>query len=392
MSRIFAYCGADIFDGRTTHQNCALLVEGAQILAILPMDDLPRNVDRVTLQGGVIVPGLLDLQVNGGGGVMLNDAPTVETIRTICAAHGRFGTTALLPTLISDTPAVTRAALDAAKAAHAAQIPGFAGLHLEGPHLAIAKKGAHQAAMIRKMTEQDCAMLEAAAQSLPTLLVTLAPESVTPHQVARLKKAGAIISLGHTNCSYEAALGLVESGARAVTHLFNAMPALTGRAPSVVGLTLENNALFAGLIADGFHVSPVNIRIALKAKQGPGRLFLVSDAMATTGSKITEFTLNGRKIYRGNGRLVLEDGTLAGADLDLFSAMRYMQDTLEIDLPEVARMASLYPAELIKRDNHFGRLEKDRHADFIWIRPDNTIGCIIQHGINIPPFNHQDLS
>ncbi len=383
MSTRTAISGAALFDGQRLHENAALLMRDAHIEAILPAGEIPRGAEHVPLEGGLIAPGLVDLQVNGGGGVLLNSDPSADTIRRIADAHARCGTTALLPTLITDTPEITRAAIAAAEAALAEGVPGIIGLHLEGPHISRARKGAHAAELIRPMEEADCRLLEEAAARLPSLLVTVAPESVRPEQVARLARAGAIVSIGHSGCSHAAALALAESGASCVTHLFNAMSQLAGRAPGLVGAALGHGGLWAGLIADGFHVAPEAIRIALRAKAGPGRIFLVSDAMATIGTDLREFTLNGRRILRAGGRLTLEDGTLAGADIDLFAAVRFMEREVGIPRAQALRMASLYPARLLGREGRIGRLAPGARADCIWLDGAGRLGGVWQEGRRI---------
>lgn len=380
MSQKTALTGAEIFDGAQIRQGAALVLARGRVEAIVAQDDIPAGCRHVALTGGMIAPGLVDLQVNGGGGVLLNDAPTPETIATICAAHARSGTTALLPTLITDTPEMTHAAIAAALEAHARAIPGMAGLHLEGPHLSRARKGAHEAGLIRPMEEADCRALEEAARALPALLITVAPESVSPEQVARLSRAGAIVSLGHSDCSHDEAVTLAKHGATCVTHLFNAMSQLRGREPGLVGAALATGGLSAGLIADGFHVDPVAIRLALAAKTGPGRVFLVSDAMATIGTDLRAFTLNARRILREGGRLTLEDGTLAGADIDLLSAVGFMQHTIGLAPEEALRMATLYPARLLGRAGELGTLKPGARADFIWLEENGQLGGVWQEG------------
>jgi N-acetylglucosamine-6-phosphate deacetylase len=262
-------------------------------------------------------------------------------------AHRRLGTTAFLPTLITDTPEVTRAAIAATQDAVAAQVDGIAGLHLEGPHLSLARKGAHAGGLIRPMTEQDLALYLDAAASLPCLKLTIAPENVTEDQVAQLARAGVILSLGHTDADYDTCLRYFKAGVRATTHLFNAMSQLNSRAPGLVGATLGTGNVSAGVIADGVHVHPQSLRAAWDAKKGPCGLFLVTDAMAVAGSDITEFDLGGRRITRKNGVLTLADGTLAGADLDLTRAVQVMVENVGIPLVEALRAATSIPAALI---------------------------------------------
>jgi N-acetylglucosamine-6-phosphate deacetylase len=301
---------------------------------------------------------------------MLNDHPTVEGIETICRAHAPFGTTALLPTLITDTPEVTASAVAAGIGAARRKVPGFAGLHLEGPHLSIGRKGAHDPKLIRPMTDADQAALIAARKALPALLTTVAPESVTPEQVAALTKAGIVVSLGHTDATYATAGVYAKAGASMVTHLFNAMSQIGNREPGLVGAALDNGRWSAGLIADGIHVDPATIAIAMRAKFGPGNIFLVTDAMATIGTDIKNFTLNGRTIYRKDGRLTLEDGTLAGADLDMISAVRFMHRTIGINLSESLRMASLYPAQAVGQAQRLGRFVKGAAANLVALSDD----------------------
>jgi N-acetylglucosamine-6-phosphate deacetylase len=356
MSTPLALAGARIFDGERWHDDAALLVGDGLVEGIVARGDVPADTETRDLKGGIVAPGFVDLQVNGGGGVMLNDHPDVATIRTICAAHAPFGTTALLPTLITDTPETTAAAIEAGEKAAAENVPGFLGLHLEGPHLSLARKGAHDPRLIRPMTPADQAALIEARKALPVLLTTVAPESVDPQQVAALARAGVVVSLGHSDTSHATARAYAAAGAGVVTHLFNAMSQIGNREPGLAGAAVDLGGLHAGLIADGIHVDPATIGIALRAKQGPGRIFLVTDAMATIGTGMTSFTLNGRTIHREDGSLRLADGTLAGADLDMISAVRFMHRVIGLDLAEALRMASLYPAEAAGQAHRLGRL------------------------------------
>lgn len=343
MSRT-AYTGATIFDGRELHEGAALVMAGGTVAGILP-EAQAGDARRVTLDGGVVTPGFVDVQVNGGGGVMLNDDPSLATLRVIADAHRTLGSAAILPTLITDTPRLTRAAVEATVEAVEARVPGIAGLHLEGPHLSVARKGAHAAELIRPMEGPDLGLLLEAAARLPALMVTVAPESVTPAQIRRLSDAGVIVSLGHSDCDHAAAMAARAAGARCVTHLFNAMSQVTGRAPGLAGAALSSD-LVAGLIADGIHVHPATLALAFAAKGAEG-LCLVTDAMACAGSGIESFTLNGRTILRREGRLTLEDGTLAGADLTLPRAIEVLTGQAGVPLTQALRAATLTPARLI---------------------------------------------
>lgn len=363
QSDTFALAGARIFDGRAWHDDAFLIVRDGSVQAIA--EEAPSSMPRIELEGGMLAPGFVDLQVNGGGGVMLNDDPSVRSIRTICAAHARFGTTALLPTLITDTREMTAVAIGAGVQAARQQVPGFLGLHLEGPHLSLARKGAHDPALIRPMDDADQKALIAARRHLPVLVATIAPESVAPDRIKALSAAGVIVSLGHTDASYANALDAVLAGASMATHLFNAMSQIGSREPGLAGAVLDSGTLSAGLIADGIHIDPATMGIALRAKNGPARIFLVTDAMATIGTTMKSFTLNGRTISRQNGRLTLEDGTLAGADLDMISAVRFVYETIGLELDEALRMASLYPAQAVGQGRRFGRFAPGAAANIL---------------------------
>ena len=373
MSDRFALTGARIFDGDDWHDGAALVVRDGLVEAILPAGALASDLRIVETGGGMLAPGFVDLQVNGGGGVMLNDHPEVASLETICRAHAPFGTTALLVTLITDTPAITAAAVAAGEAATLRKLPGFLGLHLEGPHLSIARKGAHDPALIRPMLDADQAKLIAARQKLPVLLTTIAPESVEPARVSALTRAGVVVSLGHSDTGYATASTFAEAGASMVTHLFNAMSQIGNREPGLAGAAIDIGSLSAGLIADGIHVDPATIKIALRAKQGPAKIVLVTDAMAPIGTDMTSFTLNGRTIYRRDGSLRLADGTLAGADLDMISAVRFIHLVVGVELSEALRMASLYPAQAIGQSHRLGRFANGTAADIVALSDDLDI-------------------
>lgn len=354
MTEQYAILGADIFDGGHMHKGKALLLVGEAPHIAAP-GDLPTDIPSKTMSGGTILPAFVDLQVNGGGGVMFNDAPSPKTLEHIAKAHAGLGTNGILATLITDTPNHTAAAVDAVRQAIDEKIPGIIGLHLEGPHLSQARKGAHDGNKIRPMQDDDMAVLLQATNQIANLMITVAPENTTTQQVADLTSAGAIISLGHSDCDYDTARAYFEAGARCSTHLFNAMSPLTSRAPGLVGASIDIGQPFAGLIADAVHVHPATIRAALAAKNGPGDVFLVSDAMACAGSDITSFSLNGRMINRRDGRLTLADGTLAGADLELARAIKVMVEQVG-DTPEMAlARATSIPAKLLREDFGLGR-------------------------------------
>jgi len=377
-----AFTGATIFDGSNSHSNSALLVDSKRISGIVAENDIPNVAKHHNLLGGIIAPGFVDLQVNGGGGVLFNDAQSVETLTKITVAHARFGTTALLPTLITDTPERVAAAIDAVDQAITAGVAGIAGLHLEGPHVSVARKGAHDPALIRPMKDADLDMLLDAANRLPHLMITVAPENVAPEQIKVLSDAGVIVSLGHSNAPYEDCKTASEHGATCATHLFNAMSQLTGREPGLVGAALDTSNMHAGLIADGIHVSTASIRTALHAKRGPAAIFLITDAMSTVGSDITEFTLNGRTIYRQDNRLTLSDGTLAGADLDMPTALRFMINEIGLTLEAALTMATSAPARVLGAKT-IGALAKDIPANFVHLDEALNLQTVWQNGVKI---------
>lgn len=301
----------------------------------------------VNLNDDILSTGYTDLQVNGGGGVMFNDDPCLRNLVTIAQAHRKPGTVCLLPTLITDTPDVTVAAIDAVSQALEENVAGIAGLHLEGPHLSIEKKGAHDGQLIRPMEAYDLQILLHAAEKLPCLMITVAPENVSKQQVSALAEAGALVALGHTGASYSTCVEYHNAGASCVTHLFNAMSQLNSREPGLAGAAVDCKGLYAGLIADGVHVHPAAIRAAWNGSGGGDKFYLVTDAMAPAGTEQTSFTLNGRTVYRRDGRLTLADGTLAGADLDLTGAIRFMHHEVGVDLESVLRSATTIPASVL---------------------------------------------
>ena len=363
-SGLHALVGATIFDGERRHAGAALVLDGGRIRAIAAAP--PAGARVVELDGGLLAPGFIDLQVNGGGGALFNDQTTVEALATIAATHRRFGVTGLLPTLITDTPAVSAAAIDAvARARRGGDAKGILGLHLEGPHLWPARRGAHRPELMHPVGDADVERLREARARVGALLTTIAVEQVSPAQIARLVDGGVTVSLGHSDAGFAAARRAIDAGARGVTHLFNAMAPLLHRAPGLAGAALDAAETWVGMIADGHHVDPVVLRLALRAKRGPGRMFLVSDAMSTVGAPGDRFELGGRVAVREGGTVRFDDGTLAGAELELASAVRFCVERLEVPVDEALRMASLYPATLLGIERERGRLVPGAVADLV---------------------------
>ena len=384
MREIFG--GAAVFDGERFLDDAVVIVEDGHIVSVAPPDPGLAGT-RVALTGGVLAPGLIDLQVNGGGGRMVGAATDLAAIHAICAAHARLGTTGLLPTLITDTPDATARVVATAIAASEARVPGFLGLHLEGPHLDPRRKGAHEAGLIRPMTTADLDLLCHAAARLPSLMVTVAPEAVTSGQIARLTSAGVVVSLGHSDCTLAQAREAISAGASCATHLFNAMSQLGSREPGLVGAVL-GGGIAAGLIADAIHVAPATLRIAIACR--PEGLFLVSDAMSVAGTELAEFRLGERRILRRDGRLTLEDGTLAGADLSLPQAVRVLIRQVGVSPRQALAMATSVPARVIGADRHAGYLTPGRAADMVHLDDDWQLTQVWKAGQPLLPGLRRD--
>jgi N-acetylglucosamine-6-phosphate deacetylase len=353
--------GARLFDGERFLDDHALVIEAASIRAIVELEDRPHGGEDVDLGGGVLAPGFIDVQVNGGGGVLFNAEPTVEGVAKIAAAHRREGTTAILPTVITDAPDVLAAALTAAGQAHVL-VPGALGVHVEGPFIDPRRKGAHPAEWIRPLREKDVEALIGALAGI--VVVTLAPASAPLNLIARLAQSGIVVSLGHSDASAEEASAVFDAGARAVTHLYNAMSQLSSRSPGVVGAALADPRIICGLIADGEHAYPAAYRAAIAAKGARG-VALISDAMPPAAGGPDMFELQGRIIKRDGQKLVDETGTLAGAAITMRDAVRYVATTLRLPLADALAMATLTPAHLLGLDDWIGRLGAGMQADLV---------------------------
>lgn len=322
-----------------------------------------RSAPAFDLEGGLLLPGFIDTQVNGGGGVLFNDDPTVEAIAAIGAAHRRFGTTAFLPTLISDDLDRMDAAMRAVEAAISAGVPGVIGIHLEGPFLSEARKGVHDPAKFRRLDASAIALLS--SLRIGKTLVTLAPETCEAADIAALAAAGVVLAAGHTDATYRQMVDAFAAGVTGVTHLFNAMSPFGHRAPGAVGAALESRSVYCGLIPDGRHVDPAALRIAVNARPRD-RFMLVTDAMPSVGSPDKTFTLQGKPIRVVDGVCVDEGGVLAGSDLDMATALRNMVTMAGVTLEQASVMASAAPAAFLgARD--LGVLTPGARADLVWL-------------------------
>jgi N-acetylglucosamine-6-phosphate deacetylase len=349
----FALTGCRIFTGEAFLEDHAVVIEGGRIHAVIPAGDVAA-AERRDLSGGLLAPGFIDVQVNGGGGALLNEDPSVDTVRTIAQAHRRFGTVGLLPTVITDAPRIISAAVRCVAEAMALGVPGVLGIHIEGPFLDVARKGAHAARFIREMDLTDVEEIAGYADQLPVML-TLAPNRVPPQLVRALSDRGVLVSLGHSDACYDEAKQALAAGARAFTHLYNAMSQMNGREPGMAGAALADRESFVSLIADGHHVHDAAMRAAFAAKE-PSRMMLISDAMPTAAGGPSSFDLQGRKVTLNGGRLELSDGTLAGSNLTMDAAVRYCVKALDIELAQALRMASLNPASFLRREHELGRI------------------------------------
>lgn len=372
-----ALVAARIFDGTTVKGPSAVLIEDGLVCGVVGEDDLPAGTDVETVQDLLLTPGFVDLQVNGGGGVMFNDAPSVETLRIIAEAHARMGTTAILPTLISSDRNTRILAMNVVREARAGLVQGIAGLHLEGPFLAPSRKGIHPESALTIPDAMDMAALTASFDGC--LLVTLAPEVVPLSRIEALADAGGVVFAGHTEASFDQAMDGFDAGVVGTTHLFNAMSAFGSRAPGMVGAAFQRG--FAGIIADLVHVHPATISAAYRC-MGAERLFFVSDAMATSGSDCVSFQIDSREIRLVNGRLTDAQGTLAGAHLSMGEAVRRAVTYCGIPLEAALRMATRTPADVAGLSTH-GRIAPGSRADFVALDATHAVRAVWRGGMRL---------
>ncbi len=378
--RLRAILADRVFDGGDFHDRTAVLIEGPHIRGLRGWREVPSGAEQVRLPAGALLaPGFIDLQVNGGGGVLLNDQPTAHGIRAIARAHRKFGTTGCLPTLITDRRERMEAVIAAAPAALG---KGVLGLHIEGPFLNPARKGVHRPELIRAPDEADLALLRGLA-SVGRSMVTLAPERVPDGFVRALVQSGVRVAAGHSEASAAEMARAADDGLTGVTHLFNAMPPLAGRAPGIVGATLSEPRLIAGIIVDGVHVDPVSIRAAYAAKGAAG-LALVTDAMPTVGSNVDHFELMGRRVTLADGRLTIEDGTLGGAHLDMAAAVRNAV-RIGVPLADALQSAALTPARFLGIADQRGALREGAYADLVALTPELDVIATWIEGEEEPP-------
>ncbi|GAC1677321.1 MAG: N-acetylglucosamine-6-phosphate deacetylase [Steroidobacteraceae bacterium] len=357
-----------------------LLVSGARIEALVAPHD-PRCAAAlvVDLKDQLLLPGFIDVQVNGGGGVLFNDEPDLESIRAIGAVHRRFGTTGFLPTVISDELDTIGRAIDAVQSAIDAGMPGVLGIHIEGPFINQRRRGVHDAKHLRRLDPSAIGLLSRLRNGITVL--TLAPETTTPETIAQLTAAGILVSAGHSEASYADTTAAIAQGLRGFTHLFNAMARLDHRRPGIVGAALYDPDTWCGIIVDGHHVDPIMLKLALRCKRHD-RFMLVTDAMPAVGSTESSFQLQGRTIQVAGGICRDENGTLAGSTLDMASAVRNAVSWLGLELAQAARMASEYPAEFLGLGHELGRIAPGYRANLVLLDHDLNVretwieGCL----------------
>jgi N-acetylglucosamine-6-phosphate deacetylase len=369
-----------LFDGESWFENVSVSFADGVIKAITPATG--------KVQAGMLVPGFIDIQVNGGGGALFNNAPSRATLRTMLAAHARFGTTAMLPTVITDSVAIMRQAADEIAAAIADNEAGIIGVHFEGPHLSVPKKGVHSAQYIRQLSAAELAIYR--RTDLGIKLVTVAPETITPAQIRQLVALNVIVCLGHSNADAQTVQAALAAGASGFTHLYNAMSPLTSREPGMVGVALADPGSWCGVILDGHHMHPLAAKVALAAKP-KGKLILVTDAMSPVGTADSEFDFFSGKVRRDGNKLTNEAGALAGSVLDMASAVRYAVSQLEVSPAEALRMASLYPAQFLHLSNA-GQIRAGASADLVLLGDDWQVQKSWISGQLMFSVNHDDNS
>ncbi|ALS98518.1 N-acetylglucosamine-6-phosphate deacetylase [Lacimicrobium alkaliphilum] len=359
------YQARQFFDGEKMHDNATVTVEGNQVLSLAPQP----GAQMIHLDG-LLAPGFVDVQVNGGGGALFNTDTSIEGLSRIREAHSRFGTTAMTPTLITDDIGRIETAAEAMAGAIEQQLPGILGIHFEGPHLSKPKKGIHREKFIRCITDAELAQF--CRQDLGKVIVTLAPENVPADIIAELVSQGVHVCLGHSDADAETVMAALEAGATGFTHLYNAMSALTSRAPGMVGAAMADESSYAGLIVDLYHVHPLSARAAIRAK-GTDRMMLVTDAMAHVGSDKSALPFFDTVIQREGDKLTIEDGTLAGSALDMASAVRNSHLHLGLPLTDCLQMAALTPARYLGLEHKLGKLLPGYQADMVLLNDQQQV-------------------
>lgn len=375
---MYALVNCKVFTGTAVEHNKAVLISGNRIRGLLPRCDVPSDIPQRDLKGWSVASGFIDVQVNGGGGVLFNEMPTIKGIKAIADAHRRFGTTNLLPTYITGpNEGMQQAASAVAQCIESDCVRGVLGIHFEGPFIATGKAGIHDPAFIR--CPQDTDLNTVCSLDRGVTLITVAPEVVDPNTIRRLCRHGIVVSLGHTDATYEVASAAFSAGARGATHLYNAMSPLTARAPGMVGAALDSRDAWAAVIADGHHVNFAALRVALRTK-GCGKVLLVTDAMPPVGSSQSSFRLGPYDVWVHNGRCVTSDGRLAGSALDMATAVRNCIQRLGVPEDEALRMASTYPAEFLGLGKELGHIAENYRANLVVLTSQIAVMAVVVEG------------
>lgn len=376
---MLALTNSQVFTGEECLVDHAVILKHNYIHAICPMHALPKNIPHLSLNGAMLCPGFIDIQLNGCGGVQFSDsaeALSTATLSKMQITNQQFGCTSFLPTLITSENALISTALNTVRIWKTQQQHQVLGLHLEGPWLNQAKKGTHPTELIRPPSEELVDLLINNCDIVS--LITLAPERVPPSVIQRLTKAGIILAAGHSAATYEQATAGFAAGIQGATHLYNAMSATSARSPGLVGAVLDNEDIWCGIIADGHHVDFANLRLAHRVK--PKKLLLVTDATAPAGTELCQFRFAGKTIYQREGRCVDENGILSGSTLTMIQALRNAVEHMRVPLNEALRMASLYPAQALGLDNQLGRIKPGFIANLTAISNDFTVTHTLVNG------------
>lgn len=377
---MLAITNCDIYTGAGVEHNKAILVDGDRIQNVLPASEIPIDVEQMDLKGRNIAPGFIDVQVNGGGGILFNDMPEVAGISTIVKSHRRYGTTDLLPTFITGPEEGMRRAASAVKEYLDSNEEGVLGIHFEGPFISAEKAGVHDKAFIREVSEDDLNIIRSLKKG--KTLLTLAPEVVPLKVLAELVESPILVSIGHTNAGFEECLMALESGATCTTHLFNAMSGFTSRAPGAVGAALDHADSWVGIIVDGFHVDFASVRVAIRAKASKYRMMLVTDAMPPVGDpKNGGFQLGDYSIKVEGGKCVTGDGVLAGSALDMATGVRNCIQKVGLPTEEALRMASTYPAEFLGLGDELGRIAPGYRANMVVFNNQIQVSASVVGGV-----------
>ncbi|WP_022940951.1 N-acetylglucosamine-6-phosphate deacetylase [Psychromonas hadalis] len=373
---MYALTNCTIYTTEAVLTDHAVIIENDLIKNIVVASDLDSNIKKIDLNGANLSPGFIDLQLNGCGGVMLNGAETQETLKIMQATNLKSGTTSYLPTFITDADEGIKRMLKVTRHYMDKTPNEVLGLHLEGPYLSIEKKGIHRPEFIRK---PDAAMIEIICENSDIVsMLTLAPENSPIAVIKQLSESNIVVSMGHTNATYAQAKVAIDNGVSCATHLFNAMSAIAGREPGVVGAIYDND-IYAGVIVDGFHVAYENVRISKKIMGE--KLFLVTDATAPAGANIDSFDFVGTTVFYKEGKCLGTDGTLGGSAVTMIESIEQTVKFVGVELKEAIRMATLYPAKAISVDNRLGSIKVGKVANLAIFNNDYKVTATVVNGV-----------